>query len=169
MSIIESPRLLLREFALEDIDQLGKVFGDPNVMKYSTNGPLDEKGIRSFINWCRNSYHSNGYGQWAVIERSSGRVIGCCGLSQVEIDGTREIEIGYRLEKAEWGKGFASEIAISTLSYGYEKLNLNKIIAIIANGHTSSIRVAEKIGFSQFNETIFKGWNVRVYYQKRTK
>ena len=145
MIIAESTRLFVREFVSADVHQLGEVFGDPNVMEYSANGPLDQEGIESFISWCLDSYHSNGYGQWAVIDRPTSRVIGSCGLSDVEINGTQEIEIGYRLAKQEWGKGLASEIAASALGYGFNKLTLRKIIAIIASSHIASIRVAEKI------------------------
>ncbi len=97
MVIVETPRLLLREFSSDDVGALAEVLGDPKVMEFSTNGPCTEDDTRQFIDWCQGSYRDHGFGQWAIVDRYSRAVIGFCGLSHVELDGAPEIEIGYRL------------------------------------------------------------------------
>lgn len=75
------------------------ILSDPDVMEYSSKGPLSEAQTAEFIDWCIHSYDGLGYGQWAVIEKPSGRLIGYCGLSRTTVDGCDEVEIGYRLAK----------------------------------------------------------------------
>lgn len=96
MFIAETPRLLLRKFSLDDVGALAEILGDPKVMEFSTKGPCTEDDTRQFIDWCLDSYRDHGFGQWAIVDRLSGTIIGFCGLSHVELDGAQKVEIGYR-------------------------------------------------------------------------
>ena len=156
-------KLILREFAPKDVDQLAKILSDPLVMKFSSKGPLSKEETVKFIRWCRESYEEHGYGQWAVIDRETELLIGLCGLSQTEINGVNEIEIGYRLAQKSWGKGLASEAGTEALRLGFEKHQLNSIVAIVSLKHGASIRVAEKIGFTDYSVDQYRGWDVRIY------
>lgn len=163
VALAESSRLLLREFTPEDVGVLAEILRDPEVMEFSTNGPCSEDDTRKFIDMCRQSYREHGFGQWAVVSRESGAVIGFCGLSYVDVDGTREIEIGYRLARHTWGKGLATEAADTAVEHGFEAFHVDSVIAIIALRHAASIRVAEKIGFEMGFQTHYCGWDVRIY------
>ena len=166
MLITETPRLLLREFSSGDVDALAEIIGNPKVMEFSTNGPCTEDDTRQFIDWCLDSYRDNGFGQWAVVDRLSGAVIGFCGLSHVELDGAQEIEVGYRLAPSVWGQGLASEAAEAALEYGFSHCGIDSIIAIIATRHVVSAGVAEKVGFRIDTRTKYRGSDV-IIYRKR--
>lgn len=161
--IAETGRLLIREFELSDTSALSKILGDSSVMEFSRNGALTEADTVSFIEWCTGSYQGHGYGQWALIDKKSQCLIGCCGLSHVTVDGVDEVEIAYRLAHDQWGKGLASEAASIVLEYGFSICTLELIVGIVSPHHEASIRVLEKIGFQSFAETRYSGWEVRVY------
>jgi RimJ/RimL family protein N-acetyltransferase len=165
--VTETARLRLREFELHDVRALKKILSAPNVMEFSSKGPLSEADTLGFIDWCIKSYQEYGYGQWAVIEKGSGKLIGCCGLSHATVDEVDEVEIGYRLDKEHWGKGLATEAAGGVLAHGFDALMLESIAGIVAPRHSRSIRVLEKIGFRTFSETRYCGWDVRVYRLSR--
>ncbi|MES9898721.1 MAG: GNAT family N-acetyltransferase [Sedimenticola sp.] len=153
----------IREFESHDIQALCKILSSPGVMEFSSKGSLTEADTKNFIGWCINSYRENGYGQWAVIAKESGRLIGCCGLSYATVDESDEVEIGYRLAQEQWGKGLASESANSVLAHGFESCDIESIVGIVSPRHSASIRVLEKVGFRTFSETRYCDWDVRIY------
>ena len=163
MIVTETERLKIREFESHDVQALSKILSDPDVMEFSSKGPLNEADTMGFIEWCIKSYQKYGYGQWAVIEKESGKLIGCCGLSHATVDEVDEVEIGYRLDKEHWGKGLASEAASVVLALGFGTRIIESIVGIVAPRHRGSIRVLEKIGFRSFSETCYCGWEVRIY------
>jgi RimJ/RimL family protein N-acetyltransferase len=165
--VTETERVEIREFESGDIQDLRWILADPGVMEYSSNGTLNESETSDFIEWCVKSYKENGYGQWAVVEKASGRLIGCCGLSRATVDECDEIEIGYRLAKEQWGKGLASEAANGVLAHGFQSCNIESIVGIVSPRHSASIRVLEQLGFRVFSETYYCGWDVRVYHMSR--
>ncbi len=169
MRITETERVEIREFEIGDIQVLVRVLGDPDVMEYSSKGPFNEVETSDFVEWCIESYKKNGYGQWAVVEKKSGRLIGCCGLSCTTIDGSDEVEIGYRLVKDRWGKGLASEAASCVLAYGFQNCNIESIVGIVSPRHSASICVLEKLGFRAFSEIRYSGWDVRLYRMSRSE
>lgn len=163
MVVAETSRVQLREFESSDTLALSKILGDPSVMEFSRKGPLTEADTLRFIEWCNGSYQEHGYGQWALIEKKSGALIGFCGLSHATVDGVDEVEIAYRLAQNKWGNGLASEAANKVLDHGFSIRNIKSIVGIVSPRHEASIRVLEKIGFRSFSETRYSGWNVRVY------
>jgi|SRR5690554_1622056 len=166
MFIAETPRLVLRELTLNDAGALGEILGDPEVMEFSTNGPCTDDDTRKFIDGCLTSYKEHGFGQWGVVDSSSGAIIGFCGLSPVDLNGVQEVEIGYRLARNAWGRGLASEAAAAALAYGFSKCGLDSIIAIIAHRHVASVRVAEKVGLKMDFSTTYRGWDVGIWRKK---
>ncbi len=163
MHVTATNRLEIRAFESSDVKALIPILADPDVMEYSSKGPLSEVQTAAFVDWCIRSYDEFGYGQWAVIEKSSGRLVGYCGLSRTTVDGCDEVEIGYRLAKDRWGMGLATEAARAVLDFGFESCNLESVVAIVAPDHTASIHILEKLGFSNFTETHYAGWDVRLY------
>lgn len=163
MLVTETERVKIREFESHDVQALSKILSDPDVMEFSSKGPLNEADTTGFIEWCIKSYQKYGYGQWAVIEKESGKLIGCCGLSHANVDEVDEVEIGYRFDKEQWGKGLASEAASGVLAHGFDTWMIESIVGIVAPRHRASIRVLEKIGFRAFSETRYCGWDVRIY------
>jgi len=161
--VTETNRLEIRTFESSDVKALMPILADPDVMEYSSKGPLSKAQTAAFVDGCIRSYDEFGYGQWAVIEKPSGRLIGYCGLSRTTIDGCDEVEIGYRLAKDRWGMGLATEAARAALDYGFAVCNLESVVAIVAPDHTASVHILEKLGFSSLTETHYAGWDVRLY------
>ena len=142
MTVTSTPRLLLREFTPDDIDALAPILADPEVMHFSLSGPETREQTASFITWCQEQYARSGFGLWAVVHIDDGQLIGYCGLSEWEIDGVHEVEVGYRLDPHYWGQGLGTEAARAALTYARTHLRLARVIAIIEAANVASIRVA---------------------------
>jgi ribosomal-protein-alanine N-acetyltransferase len=96
MHVLETDRLLLREFVPDDIDALAVVISDPETMRFYPE-PRDRAGVESWIERNRRRYRDDGHGLWAMVLKSSGEVVGDCGLTRQTVDGVDEIEIGYHV------------------------------------------------------------------------
>ncbi|MEM0966236.1 MAG: GNAT family N-acetyltransferase [Verrucomicrobiota bacterium] len=159
MTIIETERLLLREFETADIDSLAYIFADAEVMKFS-RGIKSREETRAWLAKCSNNYSSFGFGLWAVVEKSGQEVIGYCGLSCFpDICGQKEVEVGYRLARSRWGFGFATEAALAVREYGFNVVGLERLIALVDPDNTASIRVARKIGMEFEKEAFLEGYD----------
>ena len=163
MATISTPRLLLREFTPDDIDALAPILADPAVMRFSLSGPETREQTAAFVTWCQEQYAWSGFGLWALIHIGDGQLIGYCGLSEWEIDGAHEVEVGYRLDPHYWGQGLATEAAQAALAYGCDHLGLRRVIAIIEAANVASVRVAEKLGMRWEKETVLHDIPVRIY------
>src|SRR5262249_26172267 len=112
MVIAEAQRLFLRCFHVADLEAMAGVFGDPEVMRFGP-GPQSRDWVQSWLRGCLEDYYCKwGFGLWAVVHKPDRRVIGYCGLTRFDdIDGQVEIELGYRLARADWARGLATEAA----------------------------------------------------------
>ncbi len=146
--IVETPRLRLRRFTLADTDALAEILGHPEVMRFSTGGPLTREQVGTLLRErVLAAYARDGFGLWAVESKAEGgRLLGYCGLLVWEIDGRREIEIGYRLAHSAWGQGFATEAARATRDDAIRRLGFRRLISLIEPPNVASIRVAQKNG-----------------------
>ncbi len=161
--ICETPRLILRKIVDEDVDPLLSILGDADVMRFSVHGPDNRDGVLKFIAATKKRYSRDGVAQWAVILKSSGALIGECGISVQTIDDTKEYEIGYRFNPQYWKRGFGSEAAIACRDLGFQKLNIKRLISIIEKENDASIGVAKKVGMSLEKESVFQGIPVQIY------
>ena len=159
---LETERLLLREFTTEDTPLLVQLDSDPEVMRFISDGrPPDPKDIRDkalprFLAWHQ---QSRVFGYWAVIEKASGDFIGWFHFrpGKVEADG---IELGYRLIRSAWGKGYATEGARGLITRSQQWPEVQRIYARTLAANQRSRRVMEKLGmrFSHtYRETEFPG------------
>jgi RimJ/RimL family protein N-acetyltransferase len=165
--ILETERLILREWTLDDAREMFEICRDAEVMRYIGTGKpyktLEE--AEKFLHWATEYQKENGFCRWAAIEKSSGKIVGSCGFAYPH--DTPEIELGYLFDRAVWGKGFATEAARACLSYGFEKLEFREIIAITDLENTASQRVLEKIGFTQRGVENINGDESLVYLARR--
>ena len=167
MAVIETERLLLREFVPDDADALAAVISDPETMRFYPE-PRDRAGVESWIERNRRRYREYGHGLWALVLKSSGEVVGDCGLARQTVDGVDEIEIGYHLRRDLWGQGFAPEAAGACRDYGFERLGAERLIALIRPENLPSRRVAEKVGLSLWKEVMWRDLLHCVYVVHRT-
>lgn len=143
--IIETDRLILRPFLESDFEDAKSVWGDAETMSFYPQ-PYSDKRIREGIRKQIETFEQDGYGLFAVLEKSSGSYIGDCGITIQNIDGVREFEIGYHVKKECWGFGYATEAAQSVKKYGFETLKLSRLCCYMESSHQKSRKVAERIG-----------------------
>jgi RimJ/RimL family protein N-acetyltransferase len=167
MVILETERLLLREFVPEDVNALAAVLSDAETMRFYP-APLDLAGVAAWIERNQRRYADAGHGLWAMVLKSSGEVVGDCGLTLQTVDVADEIEIGYHVRRDLWGRGYAPEAARACQDYGFARLGADRLISLIRPENLSSRRVAEKIGLSVWKEVMWRGWPHCVYMIRRT-
>ncbi|MCT8136662.1 GNAT family N-acetyltransferase [Anaerobacillus sp. CMMVII] len=162
MIILETERLVLRKFRADDVPFLYEIFSDQETMAYYP-APFSQEKTENWVKRSQERYRADGYGLWAVCRKDTLACIGDCGLVKQEVDGKAEVEIGYHINKRYWSKGYATEAALACKEYGFDKLNLDKVISIIDPNNKPSIRVAEKIGFTKEKESFIFGKNHEIY------
>ena len=149
MSILETKRLLLRRFVLEDLDALFGLYSDPEVITYIPDAPRTYEETKEELEWFMNGHPKfPELGLWATIYKETGQFIGRCGLLPWTIDGQQEVEVAFALSKEYWGQGLATEAAGALVRYGFEHLYLSRLICLIDHDNSGSIRVATKIGMA---------------------
>lgn len=156
MIVAETERLILRRLTMDDLPAMETVGCDPEVMKYS-DGVLQPAGVKHLLNdTIRNQYGKHGFGPWAVVVRKDGAVAGYCGLSR-ELDrcGDDEGELGYRLARAYWGNGYATEAARAAIDAGFAMFGLARVVAIVDPANTASVAVLGKLGMAYEREITF--------------
>jgi [ribosomal protein S5]-alanine N-acetyltransferase len=151
MPVLETPRLVLREFQFEDLDALSAVLSDPETMRYYPMS-FDRAAVADWIQRNRTRYANDGYGLWAMILKSTRELIGDCGLVRQSVDGVDEIEIGYHVRRDLWGQGYATEAARACRDYGFVNLKVDRLISLIRPENLASRRVAEKNGMAIWKE-----------------
>jgi len=149
MKILETQRLLLRHIVMDDLDSLFAFYSDPDVVKYIPDAPRTYQEAKEELEWFMNGHPKfPELGLWATIYKETGQFIGRCGLLPWTIDGQHEVEVAFALSKAYWGQGLATEIAQALVDYGFERLQLSRLICLIDHDNKASIGVATKIGMT---------------------
>jgi RimJ/RimL family protein N-acetyltransferase len=144
--MLQTERLRLRAFSDGDLDAYAAMCADPEVMRYlsATGALLSREDAWRQMALFAGHWTLRGYGMWAVEERESGRFIGRVGLHRPE--GWPDLELGWSLARAAWGKGYATEAARAAAAYAFGELRRTHLIHLILPGNTRSIRVAERLG-----------------------
>ena len=145
--ILETERLVLREWTMEDAPALLRILGDAEVMRYLGDGKAfaEIEQARAWLAGVTAFQQERGYARWAVVEKASGEIIGSCGYGRVY--GGPEIDFGYVIARPFWGRGYATEAAAACLRYGFEKLRFAEVAAVVTPEHGASRRVLEMVGF----------------------
>ena len=160
--IFETPRLILGQFTEDDASLILELNSDPEIVKYVHEPVLtsEEEAKKIIVDIILPQYKNN-LGRWATYTKSNNEFIGWCGLKyRPELD---EIDLGYRLKKNAWGKGYATEAAKHTLDHGFNNLDLNLITGRAHIENIASIKVLEKIGMQFISEGIVDDCPVKTY------
>jgi ribosomal-protein-alanine N-acetyltransferase len=154
--VIETKRLLLRTFTMEDAPLLYELNLDPDVIRYTLDPIKDIDHARQVLEQViLPQYALYNHGRWAVLVKPGLGFIGWCGLKYVPE--RNEIDLGYRFIKQAWGKGYATEAAYASIRYGFEKLNLQRITGRAMPGNTGSLKVLQKCGMTYVGEGVVDG------------
>ena len=148
--VLETKRMYLRRFSLDDAVAYAKAYSDVTVMKFIGDGtwarPAEE--VHEVIAEYQKTYVSHpDLGYWAIIDRDSDQLIGDAGLSPLIQTG--EIEVGYLLRKDFWGKGLATELVAALLKHAIESLGIAQVVAVIDPRNLNSIAVVKKCGMRE--------------------
>lgn len=156
-------RLRLRPIRTEDISDLVDLWTDPAVTQFM-GGPRNASELEADFEQDAVNPSKHRYDLWPVEEKSTGKIVGYCGLLDKEIDGKTEIELIYVFAKSAWGKGYATEISCALRDHAFEHLGLNRLVSLIDPGNVASARVAVKAGMHLEQELIRPGGMVKQLY-----
>jgi RimJ/RimL family protein N-acetyltransferase len=149
MIYFETARLRLRDWEETDLEPFSRLNADEQVMRYFPK-TLTKAESQAFYTSIISEFKEYGYGLYAACEKETQDFIGFIGFHKAtfEADFTPCIEIGWRLKKEVWGKGYATEGAAACLDYGFTCLGFKDVYSFTADVNTPSSRVMEKIGMN---------------------
>lgn len=155
-----SERLLLRPFELDDVAAAHRVYSDERVMRWVGSGPVvrPEQTEAMLTGYIRHQERF-GFSFWAVIERSSGELIGDGGL----YSRAGEVELGYTLAEEHWGKGYGTEVATLCVHEAFTNLVLPYLDALIRPENEASAAVVQKLGFQDSGRVVIQGSPHRLF------
>ncbi len=150
---LETPRLILRGWQPGDEAPFAALTADKEVMEYFP-ATLTPAETTTMIIRLGDHIALHGYGFFAVERKDNGEFIGFTGLSNPKFESyfTPCVEIGWRLSKANWGQGFATEAALACLDFGFNKLGLEEIWSFTSVHNTRSENVMKKIGMQRVGQ-----------------
>jgi RimJ/RimL family protein N-acetyltransferase len=161
---LETERLLLRRFTESDVANLHDLDGDPEVMRFVNGGkPVSRDVIReeTLPRFLRAYERFEGFGVWAAIERSTGKFVGWFEFYPRKDAVPEEVELGYRLRRSAWGKGYATEGSRALIRKGFTELGVQRVVAETMAVNSASRRVMEKAGLT-YVRTFHQEWPERI-------
>jgi ribosomal-protein-alanine N-acetyltransferase len=161
--ILSTQRLILRYMRRCDVDPLVELWTDPAVTGF-LGGPREKTALTAGLEDAARNPRAEPYDLWPLVEKSSGAVVGHCGLLEKAVEGRTEIEVVFVLAESAQGKGYATEAASALRDWAFTRRGLTRLIALIEPGNAASERVARKIGMRLEREIVRPGGSVRRLY-----
>ena len=176
MTDLRTERLRLRQWTERDREPFARLNADARVMEYFP-APLSTLESDALAGTIESHIEQNGWGLWAVEIPGVTSFAGFTGLSRPRFEAhfTPCVEVGWRLDRAFWGRGYATEGALAALRFGFETLGLDEMVSFTTASNTASRRVMERIGMTHdpVDDFDYPGWPVghnlrrHVLYRKR--
>ena len=169
--MIETERLLLREYTMDDFDALYEIMSDAETMQHYP-APFDEARTRRWIEWNLENYARYGFGLWAVVLKETGEFIGDCGITMQKIDGEDLPEIGYHIHKKYWKRGFAKEASQAVRDWAFGNTDYPALYSYYKYTNEASFKTAEAIGMhfeKEYQDDANKITHVSVIYRPATR
>lgn len=147
--MLETQRLKLRRWRGDDREPFAELNRDSEVMEHFP-APLSRAQSDDLIEAIEAGFEVNGFGLWALELRESGEFIGFTGLAvpSFEAHFTPAVEVGWRLARSAWGRGYATEAARAALAFGFEQAGLDEIVSLTTVGNRRSRAVMERLGMT---------------------
>jgi RimJ/RimL family protein N-acetyltransferase len=162
MVTLETERLLLRPFREADLDDYARICADPEVMRHIGEGrPLTRPEAWRHMAFFLGHWQLRGYGLWAAELKEGGALVGRIGLHNPE--GWPDLEVGWLLERACWGRGLATEGGRAALGYAFTRLGAEHVISVIRPENARSVRVAERLGERFERRQVVNGAEALIY------
>jgi RimJ/RimL family protein N-acetyltransferase len=153
MPTIETDRLRLRSFILDDLDDYhAQIYSDPDVTRFLPGGkPRPKDRTQAVLEFSIQHGWEHGFTLWALVRKVDSVFLGHCGL--IYIHDTQVVELAYAIGKGFWGQGYTTEAAQASLRYGIETAHLDQIIALAEPENLASQRVMQKLGMKHQGTT----------------
>jgi RimJ/RimL family protein N-acetyltransferase len=152
---IETERLVLRRWRDEDLEPFATMNADLDVMRFIGDGHAQDRAeAATMLGRIRQDWDTHGFGRWAVERRSDGAFAGFCGVGFLTSfpDLSGEPEIGWRLPRALWGAGYATEAAIASRDDFFRTTRIDHLISLSATGNVASERIMAKLGMRRVED-----------------
>lgn len=149
--LIETSRLVLKEMSEEDVQNLFDLNNDLEVMRYT--GDRSFNNLNEALAYIQNYqyiYKKHGYGRLSLFNKETGEYLGWCGLKY--LDQKNQTDLGYRLKKQFWGKGFATEAASACLNDGFNRLQIDQVFATAMKENIPSVNIFKKLGLKYLKD-----------------
>ena len=148
---MNTDRLLLRAPTPGDLGAFFRIYGDPATNTHDPLGPApDLATAAALLGASMAHWEMHGFGAFVVSTREAPQwVIGFAGVTWRQYSDAEVLNLGYRLEPAAWGKGYATELAAESLQNAFARLGLRQVFALVRPANAASIRVLEKIGMER--------------------
>jgi len=159
---VETQRLVLRTWQSDDRAAFAVINADPAVTEHVARLPLSREQSDAFVDRIEASWLHLGYGLYAVEARMSGELVGFCGLSHHRAL-PDEVEVGWRLARAAWGRGLGTEAALVCRDLAFDRLRLGRLISITIEANVRSSRVMEKLGMRRWRTMPFEVWTLSIW------
>lgn len=178
--IAETERCVVRELALEDLEDLAELYDRPGITcRMGPKGeyqpgyveplyPMEEE-LEYQKNYIEQMYRYYGYGLWLVFDRKSGALIGRAGIENREYPEGVEMELGYLIHPDWQGQGIATEVCSAIIQYAGAYLECGKLNLLTAGENLPSVALAEKLGFVYAGDTDISGTRTRRYILQLSK
>lgn len=145
--ILQTKRLLLREMEQSDFADLCEILQDEETM-YAYEHAFSDEEAHEWLDRQMSRYKNDGFGLWAVIEKTGGEFLGQCGITWQDIGGEIVPEIGYLFKRKYWHNGYAAEAAQGCKKYAFDTLGFDKVYSIIRDNNYASQNVAKRNGMA---------------------
>ena len=144
---LETERLLLREMTQADYPALAEIMQDREAM-FAYEHAFSDEETQAWLNRMLERYRTDGFGLWAVVLKTSGEMIGQCGLTRQDVSGREVLEIGYLFQRKHWKQGYAIESARACKAYAFDTLHANEVYSIVRDNNVASMNVAIRNGMT---------------------
>ena len=164
--ITSTDRLYLRELHVDDGIHFFNINNDPECIKYTGDAAFESlEASKLFLESYEKQYQDFKMGRWAVCLNDTDEFLGWCGLKFHPNENV--VDVGYRFYKKHWNKGFATEATKASLAYGFDQLNLDRIVAHVHVDNHASNRVAIKSGLRFIRDFLYNGTPAKYYEIKK--
>jgi [ribosomal protein S5]-alanine N-acetyltransferase len=166
--VLSTERLSLRPLEAGDVEELHAALSDPFSMRFYPR-PFDLEGTAGWIATTRDRFAQDGFGLLAVIERSTGTLVGDCGPTMQTVRGRTYVELGWHIRPDRQGRGYAKEAGAACRDHAWAVLDVERLISLVRPENVPSWSVARALGFRPWTSDVRQGMGHVVWSLERPR
>lgn len=148
----ETERLVLRPVEASHVPELAQLYRDPDISQWLWYGVWSDEQVQAWVTRQERGWRTDGVGKWMAYDRGSGELVGRGGLSLVDVDGERRLEVGWAVRQKLWRRGYATEIGRAGITFAREEMGADEVVAFTEVHNRASRLVMEKLGMDFSHE-----------------